>query len=50
MSANVICDVFLSHSAKDKDVVRPLAKRLRHNGLKLWFDDSSIKGSVGQFG
>jgi hypothetical protein len=27
-------DVFLSHSAKDKVVVRPLAERLRQDGLK----------------
>ena len=26
-------DVFLSHSAKDKAVVRPLAERLRRDGL-----------------
>jgi hypothetical protein len=31
-------DVFLSHSAKDKAVVRPLAERLRADGLKVWFD------------
>jgi len=29
-------DVFLSHSAKDKAVVRPLAERLRADGLKVW--------------
>ncbi|MCX6925140.1 MAG: hypothetical protein NT154_18290 [Verrucomicrobia bacterium] len=27
-------DVFLSHSAKDKAVVRPLAERLRKDGLR----------------
>jgi hypothetical protein len=27
-------DVFLSHSAKDKAVVRPLAERLRQDGLE----------------
>jgi hypothetical protein len=32
-------DVLLSHSAKDKAVVRPLAERLRADGLKVWFDD-----------
>ncbi len=32
-------DVFLSHSAKDKAVVRPLAERLRKDGLKVWFDE-----------
>lgn len=36
--------VFLSHSAKDKQAVpvpngvRPLAERLRADGLKVWFD------------
>jgi TIR domain len=29
-------DLFLSHSAKDKAVVRPLADRLRNDGLKVW--------------
>jgi hypothetical protein len=28
-------NVFLSHSAKDKAVVRPLAERLRQDGLKV---------------
>jgi small GTP-binding protein len=32
-------DVFLSHSSKDKAVVRPLAERLRKDGLKVWFDE-----------
>jgi len=36
-------DVFLSHSAKDKTVVRELAERLRKDGLKVWFDESEIK-------
>jgi len=36
-------DVFLSHSAKDKAVVRPLAERLRTDGLKVWFDEWVIK-------
>src|SRR5947209_2075646 len=31
-------DVFLSHSAKDKAVVRPIAERLRADGLRVWFD------------
>ena len=30
-------DVFLSHSSKDKAVVRPLVERLRQDGLKVWF-------------
>ena len=38
MGAEFQYDVFLSHSAKDKAVVRPLAERLRQDGLKviLW--------------
>jgi TIR domain len=32
-------DLFLSHSAKDKAVVRPLAERLRKDGVKVWFDE-----------
>ncbi len=35
-------DVFLSHSSKDKDIVRPLAKRLHDDGLRVWFDEWSI--------
>jgi hypothetical protein len=36
-------DVFLSHSTKDKAVVRPLAERFRADGLKVWFDEWVIK-------
>ena len=36
-------DAFLSHSAKDKAVVRPLAERLRQDGLKVWFDEWVLK-------
>src|ERR1035438_291928 len=36
-------EVFLSHSAKDKAVVRPLAERLRKDGLKVWFDEWVLK-------
>lgn len=36
-------DVFLSHSSQDKSVVRPLAERLRSDGLKVWFDEWEIK-------
>jgi hypothetical protein len=55
-------DVFLSHSAKDKAVVRPLAERLRQDGLKhpefpfrplafslQPFPTAPIKGSLAQF-
>ncbi|MBI5820023.1 MAG: TIR domain-containing protein [Verrucomicrobia bacterium] len=36
-------DVFLSHSARDKAVVLPLAERLRKDGLKVWFDEWVLK-------
>ncbi len=36
-------DVFLSHSSKDKAVIRPLAERLRGDGLKVWFDEWVLK-------
>ena len=55
-------DVFLSHSAKDKAVVRPLAERLRNDGLEHLrfplqtlafslqpFPIAPIKGSLAQF-
>ena len=43
MSPESLYDVFLSHSAKDKAVVRPLAERLRVDGLKVWFDEWVLK-------
>ena len=36
-------DVFVSHSAKDRAVVRPLAERLRADGVKVWFDEWVLK-------
>jgi hypothetical protein len=36
------CDVFLSHSAKDKAVVRPLAERLRKDGLHTASQPSTL--------
>jgi hypothetical protein len=39
-------DLFLSHSAKDKAVVRPLAERLSvvvRKHLKVWFDEWVLK-------
>jgi small GTP-binding protein len=35
-------DVFLSHSSKDKEVVRSVAERLRADGLRVWLDDWEI--------
>lgn len=36
-------DVFLSHSAKDKDTVRQIAAMLRRDGVRVWFDEWEIK-------
>lgn len=32
-------DVLLSHSSKDKPVVRDIAERLKKDGVKAWFDE-----------
>ena len=40
-------DVFVSHSAKDKAVVRPLAERLRQGRPKVWFDEWVLKPGDG---
>ena len=45
MSTDFEYAVFLSHRDKDKVVVRPLAKRLLADGLKVWFDEWQIKPS-----
>jgi hypothetical protein len=36
-------DVFLSHSLKDKPLVRAIAERLRTDGLRVWLDEWQIK-------
>ncbi|MDP6513903.1 MAG: TIR domain-containing protein [SAR202 cluster bacterium] len=36
-------DAFLSHSSKDKDVVRALAERLQQDGVRVWLDENEIK-------
>ena len=36
-------DVFLSHSSKDKKVVRQIAQRLKNDGLAVWFDEWQVK-------
>jgi hypothetical protein len=36
-------DVFLSHSAKDKVIVRPIAERLRADGVRVWLDEWEIR-------
>ena len=36
-------DVFLSHSAADKDTVREIAERLKSDGVRVWFDEWEIR-------
>jgi small GTP-binding protein len=36
-------DVFLSHSSKDKTVVREVAEQLRADGLRVWLDEWVLK-------
>ena len=43
MADDFTYDVFLSHSSKDKAVVRAVAERLRKDGLKVWFDEWVLK-------
>jgi small GTP-binding protein len=43
MPENFKYDVFLSYSSKDKTAVRELAKRLGHDGLRVWFDEWEIQ-------
>lgn len=43
MADDFTYDVFLSHSAKDKAVVRDVAERLQADGLRVWFDEWEIK-------
>ncbi len=43
MSTQFDYDVFLSHSSKDKPVVRELANRLRKDGLRVWLDEWEIQ-------
>lgn len=37
-------DVFISHASEDKDdFVRPLAAKLSESGLRVWYDESTLK-------
>jgi len=38
-------DVFLSHSSEDKAVMWSLVKRLRKDGVRVWFDKWEIQPS-----
>ena len=43
MADDFAYDVFLSHSSKDKAVVRAVAERLQTDGLRVWLDDWEIR-------
>ncbi|MFL6207732.1 MAG: TIR domain-containing protein [Pyrinomonadaceae bacterium] len=43
MADDFTYDVFLSHSAQDKPIVRALAERLRADNLRVWFDEWELK-------
>jgi len=43
MNEQLQLDVFLSHSSRDKTVVRPLAERLRKDEVKVWLDEWVLK-------
>ena len=43
MSEYFTYDVFLSHSSKDKAVIRPLAEKLRADGVRVWYDEWEIR-------
>jgi len=37
-------DVFISHASEDKDIVaRPLANALKERGLKVWYDEFTLR-------
>ncbi len=42
MSEYFTYDVFLSHSSKDKAIIRPLAEKLRADGVRVWYDEWEI--------
>jgi small GTP-binding protein len=43
MSTEFQFDVFLSHSSRDKAIVRGIADRLKRDGVRVWFDEWEIK-------
>ncbi len=43
MNTQFTYDVFISHSSKDKPVVRELANRLQQAGLRVWLDEWEIQ-------
>jgi TIR domain len=43
MAHDFAYDVLLSHSSKDKSVVRAVAARLRADNVRVWFDEWELK-------
>jgi len=43
MSTQFDYDVFLSHSSKDKPIIRELADKLAKDGLRVWLDERIIQ-------
>lgn len=43
LSREIEYDAFISHASEDKSFVRPLADNLRANGLKIWYDEFTLK-------
>lgn len=43
-SSGEVFDVFISHASEDKDeLVRPLAKALKEEGLRVWYDEFELR-------
>lgn len=43
MKSNFKYDVFISHSSKDKVIIRELANKLKEDGIIVWLDEWEIK-------
>src|SRR6266700_2325292 len=44
MTGGIKWDVFISHASEDKEkFVKPLVELLENNGVKVWYDDFSLK-------
>lgn len=43
MPDDYLYDVFVSHSSRDKAIVRAVAEKLREDGLRVWFDAWEIR-------
>lgn len=43
MATNLLFDVFLSYSSKDRKIVRGIADLLKQDGLQVWFDEWEIR-------